>query len=847
MKRYYGFAFLLSILILGGALASIGVYWGGPYTVLASDSFAQFSNFHAAFNNFLHGKQGALFTTHASLGINFLSLYSYYLGGFFTFLVVFFKNFDIPNALYLITLLKFGAMGLSAYFYIDKTFKLNRNIKLGLALCYPFCGFIIAHLELIMWLDCFIYLPLIIYAIDKSRFKLLFGLFILAIFSNFYFAYMIMIFATLYYLLKCKINWRYFFVLIGSALASSVFLLPVVLDIKNNGEKFSGFKRLLHEDAGPLDIIIKNTVGGFDTTKYHSLTFFYAGLFVFILLVYYFVNKKINLHEKITSGILIGGLIISFYFEPLNLLWQGMHEPIMFLSRFTFLWSFLVIMLAARALEDPDYLMLAKISGILFLIFGLVYLFVHKKYLNIGNESVTLIFLALFGVLCFFFYKKEINEKIFPLLILLVIVSELSVNALGAVNGIKQEWVFSGIGAYTNERASIGRLVDKTKNDELYHLENLDPISANDCFNFGYSGISMFSSIRNRHSSDLLNKFGYKSKGTNLNIRYKNNTILADALFNIKYNIDNKPINKSGFKLTKHKAPVALDGTPDKWKLYENENALGAANLVDESVLKTKIIANDNIMNQQNLLNAMAQTNYNYFSFEKLQNQKVTSVAKNTEKNNVMNLKAFNKTTPMTLSYDYTTTPNVQNYLSLFFTNGDIADTDVTIEVYRPDGTPESETNPIIKGTYEADVDGQYFDLGTTSQPETYKIIINFNGAKKLSVINPQILKLNTESLAYAAKRVEKLSVKIKNGFEIKTNNKNNKLLFTTIPDDGNFTAKIDGKKVKITPYQNALLAVKVPAGKHTIRFTYLPKGLEIGAIISSATLGIFILMRKKL
>ena len=59
---------------------------------------------------------------------------------------------------------------------------------------------------------------------------------------------------------------------------------------------------------------------------------------------------------------------------------------------------------------------------------------------------------------------------------------------------------------------------------------------------------SQFSSVRNRSASSTLDKLGFKSSGTNLNLRYANNSILADSLFGIQYNISDSPIDKYGFK-----------------------------------------------------------------------------------------------------------------------------------------------------------------------------------------------------------------------------------------------------------------------------------------------------------
>ena len=65
---------------------------------------------------------------------------------------------------------------------------------------------------------------------------------------------------------------------------------------------------------------------------------------------------------------------------------------------------------------------------------------------------------------------------------------------------------------------------------------------------FNYNGISQFSSVRNRSASTSLDKLGFKSSGTNLNLRYVNNSLLADSLFGIQYNISETSLISMAFK-----------------------------------------------------------------------------------------------------------------------------------------------------------------------------------------------------------------------------------------------------------------------------------------------------------
>lgn len=65
---------------------------------------------------------------------------------------------------------------------------------------------------------------------------------------------------------------------------------------------------------------------------------------------------------------------------------------------------------------------------------------------------------------------------------------------------------------------------------------------------YGYNGISQFSSVRNTDASSTLDKLGFKSEGTNLNLRYQNNSILMDSLFGVRYNLSQQPVQNLDLK-----------------------------------------------------------------------------------------------------------------------------------------------------------------------------------------------------------------------------------------------------------------------------------------------------------
>ncbi|KAB5915705.1 YfhO family protein, partial [Bifidobacterium adolescentis] len=208
--RYAFASFLIPFLILALVYLSIGIYPGSSRSILASDAFSQFSNFHASFRNMLLGKQSIFYTWNASLGLNYLSLISYYLGGLFTPLVLLFPNNMMPDALYFLTLLKVGFAGLS-FWFLARTYKIPRWGQVALSVSYASISFITAHSEIIMWLDAFIYLPLIILGIhrvmDYKRPTLLFVSYLLLFLSSFYMGVMIGIFSFLYFMARLFTKW----------------------------------------------------------------------------------------------------------------------------------------------------------------------------------------------------------------------------------------------------------------------------------------------------------------------------------------------------------------------------------------------------------------------------------------------------------------------------------------------------------------------------------------------------------------------------------------------------------------------------------------------------------------
>lgn len=421
-KKVLLLSFFIPIVIMVIVYCINGVYPLSDKTILASDSFGQLINFYASYKDVLLQKESILFSWNSSLGLSYLPLISYYLGGLLSPLVLFFPKILMPDFYYFLTLIKFGLSGLSFFIFADYTFKLHKSYSLAFAICYALMSFVVAHAELIMWLDTFIYLPMIILGliqlIKKDKILVFFVFSALMFATNFYFGYMIGIFIILFFIFNYIANKKssrktiflFIYSTICAVLASSFILLPTILDVRNNGETSNNLLNIFTENTKVFDIVVKNMIGIYDTTKYGSIPFIFIGLIPLIFCIYYTCSRKTNRRKKVAYFSIIVIIYLSFIFEPLNLFWQGMHAPNMFLYRYSFLFSFMCIFISIHGFKlfsnEKDKIQNVKLVNriiyTLAFLFSSVFVFhdlLGYKYLKIENYLLTLFFLVIYYII----------------------------------------------------------------------------------------------------------------------------------------------------------------------------------------------------------------------------------------------------------------------------------------------------------------------------------------------------------------------------------------------------------------------------------------------------------------
>lgn len=832
-KTYWTYfvSFIIPIIIMIGVYLSQGIYWNSDTSPLLGDGFHQYVIFDVALRNILHGNDSLFYTFTSGLGLNFYALSSYYLGSFLSPLVYFSNLSHMPDAVYLTTLLKFGLIGLSTYFSLSKLFQsIPKPLKLALSTSYALMSFSVSQLEIKTWLDVFILIPLIITGlhllITEKKLLLYFTSLSTLFIQNYYFGYMTALFLIFWYL--CQISWNFKtrkssvldFVLTSflAGMASLILTLPTLFDLQTHGEKLTEVTKFQTESSWYLDLFAKQFIGSFDTTKYGAIPMIFVGLLPFILTILFFTLKSIKFHVKLIYAIFFAFLIASFYIEVLDLFWQGMHTPNMFLHRYAWIFSTLLIYTAAEVLNRLKEIKIWNFLVSLFLIIigflATIYLKSHYSFLTDLNILLTLEFLVVYSLLLLAVIKKFISVNLFAILISLFIMVEMSLNASSQIDGIAKEWGFASRSTYSRDIPSMESFSIYIGN-QFTRTEKLQTQTGNDSMKFNYNGISQFSSVRNRSASSTLDKLGFKSSGTNLNLRYGNNSILADSLFGIQYNISDSPSDKYGFQDVYQK---------DNLTLYENQFSLPIA-FASQSVYNDVKFNEHTLDNQASFLNQLANVDFDYFSpvpYDKTENtDDLISVTSSSNEN-------------ATIQYQIEVPENSQVYLSftnLHFSNDKQKQVDILVNGE--------------KKTFTTDNVFSFFNLGYTKEKKTFNINVSFPGNSQVSFESPTFYRLDTKTFTEAIQKIKEQPVTVstsKNKVFATYDVKQDTSIFFTIPYDKGWSAYQDGKKIEIKQAQTGFMKVDVPKGKGTITLSFIPNGFVVGAICSFTSLLLFVI-----
>ena len=384
----------------------------GENSILYSDSQYQY------YQSFIYLKQllnnYSLYSFQIGLGSSMIATIAYYLGSITNLFVYFFNNIEF--FLMINVLIKLSLCGLTMYNYLKYNYKSKYIFIFSTA--YALSFYSLANYFQFMWLDAYFLSPLLLLGIDKiikEKKYLLYGITLfLIILSNYYMGYMCCLFAVIYFIYKYLLSTKdkktikiFIIVSLLFGLMTMFLHIPNLLELIKI-ERNSAKDYLFNTDI--LGVLSKLFVGSNvenGILNYHH-PYLYIGIFNIILLLFYFINKKINKKEKVLSLIFIIVLFLSIIFVPFDNFWHALSSPIGFNFRYIYLFNIFLIGLCLKSFINIKYI--NKIwYYILFLIFLLISeLVILRDIMNYINVYIS-IFLFLIYLLIFKSNIKDIK------------------------------------------------------------------------------------------------------------------------------------------------------------------------------------------------------------------------------------------------------------------------------------------------------------------------------------------------------------------------------------------------------------------------------------------------------
>lgn len=858
-KNGYLFAaFFIPVAVMIAGYVTFGMWPLGERSVLCLDLNAQYVFYFDYFHDVFAGKESMLYSWSRNLSGEFIGIIGYYLASPFNLLVWLFPREMITEGLMTMMLAKFGACGVCFAVYAHKSRGLSKSTSAIFSMLYSLCAYMVVETMNPMWLDGVLILPLVCFGIEsvvkKNRFKLLIISLSYAFITNFYIGFMIAIFTVIYFLYYFFAEAEYdgFKKVFGSlikkgsltalsgitsALISAFMILPVYSALQNGKFAFTEPDYTVKPNFDLMDVATKLFPNTYDTVRMDGLPFIYCGSAALILVVCYFVSNKFRFSQKLSAGILLGVMLICMYIRPVDMMWHGGQMPNWLPYRYSFMISFIMVMLAAKAFEQLKDLKKSTIGIITLLYIALIIYIESTDTFNasLGNEGRELFdgitvalpaigFIAAAGIALYLVSKKFDTRKLTATAAIglcAVFIAELCFNTTNSLQKMHTDIVFSTRDSYLGVVLPLREKVEqiKEKDDGFYRIEKNFFRSVNDPLAANMYGLSHSSSTLNEKAIDMLGYFGFTSNGHYS--RFSGNTPVTSDIFGVKYILDCKDNNTVNIK---SEADITITENPD---------ALPITFLSDMGIRHMDLNEDMVFENQNMLISYLTGSHKEYFT-----------------------------------TFNADGMPTVKNCTKGNFAGGHVGFTNTTGEAsvtYRATAIADGEVYMYVPTDYQRQVTvyvnekyiGAMFEsdnhnikkLGTFKKGEKLEIRMRLDKSD-LYIKTPQFAMLDTQIYDEAIAKLNDMNkattVERISGTEVVTNitADKNQMLFTTIPYEDGWTVYVDGVETKpVKLVEEALMGIPVTAGSHKVEFRFFPARMDLGIICSICGILIFTLL----
>ncbi len=801
-------AFLLPLLAMILIYIQRGIFPFGDRSFLRTDMYHQYAPFFSEFQHKLQHGGSLLYTWNVGLGINFSALYAYYLASPLNWLVALApKEYVLEFMTYMIVL-KIALCGLSFAYYLSKH---GRKENAGIALFgtfYALSGYMAAYNWNIMWLDCIILFPLICLGLERLIFKkkgLLYAVTLgISILSNYYISIMICIFMVIYFFALCimkrKMSFgdfvfaglRFAFYSVIAGGISAIVLVPEVYALQYTASASVKFPEVFKEYFSIISMMARHMPGVETEIGLDHWPNIYCGVAVYILIVLYILNKKIDVKEKVVYFTMITIMLAGFSVDVMNYVWHGLHYPNSLPARQSFIYIFLILYICYKAFyhfrwNSRGDLGAASVFAILFVL--LAQHTVKEEHFHFAVYYASLILLALYGYLLYLYKSRKCNLNVLVILAVFVVFMEAMLNTgITSVSTVSRT-------DYKNDNAAVQRLVENIPKTPFYRFEKVDRKTKNDGAWMNFRSVSLFSSTARKSLSDFFRKVGIESSTNAYSIT--GSTPLVDMLFAVKYGIYTGESNIPYLSLVAN-----IENT----YLYENPYTLPLGYMVGPGLEEAWDRGMENPADVQNRLASIVgapnvlvaeegiSEGQDYYKFTTSSDGQYYIFVTNPS---VENVRVKNVATGVERSFDHV---NRRFLLDIGYLK---AGEEISVS------NTDSKSMDMVAYRFDMSALSKVYEQLSISTWDTYLVSDDY----------------------------------IEGTVEAGSDYQGQEILMTSIPYDKGWKVKVDGVEVKAREGLGAFMAVELSPGVHRVSMEYMPEGLLYGAIGTGASLGVIVLL----
>lgn len=886
-KRLYIFAFFLPSLILLISYFLFGLYPFGDESVLVLDLNGQYVYYYENLRDAFWGNGSMVNSWSRNLTGETIGIFAYYLASPFSIVVMLFPRSHMVDALLFMQLLKVGTASVTFCLYLRSSRRTSPYTSLIFSIFYSLMSYMVVQLMDPMWLDGLIYLPIICRGIeqliDKKKWLLFIVPLALMFMANFYIGWMIAIFCCLYFLSYYffisdetkPFNIKHFFISgikfasggILAAICSAWLLIPLYNSLSLGKLEFSDPSYKMKTQFDFIDFFVNLLPNVYDTCRPEGSPVVYCGVLTMLLIPLYLFNSNIKLKKKIGYGLLSLTIVLSMYMSTVDLVWHGFQVPNWLPYRYSFIFSFLLLIMAAQAFERIEGITFKEIGAVLFLIIAYVFYIDKQNPIVTANgkdiEKINILATVWFtvviaGIYALFLYahKKFYRIKPMPLFIAAVALVELTASTTYTLYQIDRDVAYSKRSSY-NRYITLGRNTvnkiyenDSFENSGVYRIEKNFQRTVNDAMAFGSFGLAHSSSTLNAAPIQLLRNLGFSYGGHY--IRYQGATYITDSIFGIKYvmekstipekedekdaddlveNVDGSPPEKKEEKevevaVSKHYKdyPVFANGdSKEIMYVYENPYALPIGFMADNAIADVTFDSWENPFENQNMLFSALLSDEEKEFFKPV---KIKEILPENAK-------------PSTYGTHKKYVPRIEgdnSHIEFLFD----APTEDMMYMYFP-SSYERKVNLWLNKDFLA----YYYEggnmsiqpLGRYSEGEEISLITTITEKNEVLFKDNHIYYLDEEMFAEAVDELRSQPLELEyfkeDHLKGTVDAKEDGILFTSISWEPGWKIYVDGKRTEPVELVDALIGIPVTAGTHTVEMKFFPKGMAAGIVLS--------------